>query len=122
MRSDDTSLNKGFGRSIDGKESYQTLQDMIDWMEDGTIPKGQVVPVDYAAFFAHPEAALEQLYAALRLPLPDASKQAMVDYLASRPKDKFGKHEYDLGDAAAIAAARAAFRPFQEYFGVASEV
>ena len=39
MRSDNTTLGKGFGRSIDGKQSYQTLQNMIDWMEDGVIPK-----------------------------------------------------------------------------------
>jgi len=122
MRSDDTSLGKGFGRSIDGKETYQTLQDMIDWMEDGTIPKAQVFPVDYPAFFADPDAALEKLYGELGLPLPAASKQAMLDYVENKPKDKFGKHEYELGDAETIAAARAAFRPFQSYFGVESEV
>ena len=46
----------------------------------------------------------------------------MLDYVSNKPKDKFGKHEYDMGDAETIAAARAAFRPFQEYFGVASEI
>jgi len=33
MRSDNPGLNQRFGRSIDGKETYRTLQDMIDWME-----------------------------------------------------------------------------------------
>ena len=122
MRSDDTSLGKGFGKSIDGKESYQTLQDMIDWMEDGTIPKDQVFPIDYPAFFADPDAALEKLYGDLGFSLSKRSKQAMLDYVSNKPKDKFGKHEYDMGDAETIAAARAAFRPFQEYFGVASEI
>lgn len=122
MRSDDTSLGKGFGRSIDGKESYQTLQDMIDWMEDGTIPRDQVFPIDYLAFFADPETALRRLYRELGFPLPDRSRRAMLDYVARKPKDKFGKHDYALGDPETIAATRAAFRPFQEYFGVASEV
>ncbi|MCR9092673.1 MAG: sulfotransferase [bacterium] len=122
MRSDDTSLGKGFGKSIDGKETYQTLQDMIEWMEDGTIPKDRVFPIDYLAFFADPDAALEKLYGELALPLPPESKRAMVDYVANKPKDKFGKHDYEMGDPETIAAARAAFRPFQEYFGVASEV
>ena len=122
MRSDDTTLGKGFGRSIDGKETYQTLQDMIDWMEDGRIPKDRVFPIDYPAFFADPDAALEKLYGELRLPLPDTSKQAMLDYVAHKPKDKFGKHDYEMGDPETIAATRAAFRPFQDYFGVASEV
>lgn len=122
MRSDDTSLGKGLGRSIDGKQTHQTLQDMIDWMEDGTIPKERITPVDYAAFFADPDGALEKLYAGLGLPLPAASKQAMLDYVSRKPKDKFGKHEYEIGNAETIAALRAAFRPFQDYFGVASEV
>jgi hypothetical protein len=122
MRSDDTSLGKGFGRSIDGKPSYQTLQDMIDWMEDGTIPKERVHPLDYRAFFADPGTALDRLYAALGLPLPETSRKAMLDYVANKPKDKFGKHEYEIGDAETIAGMREAFRPFQSYFGVESEV
>ena len=35
---------------------------------------------------------------------------------------KFGTHDYTMADEQTIAAAREAFRPFQEYFGVASEV
>ena len=41
----------------------------------------------------------------------------MLDYIGNKPKDKFGKHEYDLVDDETMQAARAAFRPFQEYFG-----
>jgi len=122
MRSDNTTRAKGFGRSIDGKESYRTLQDMIDWMEDGTLPKGQIHAIDYPSFFAAPETALEELYRALGFSLSPRSKQPMLDYIASKPKDQHGRHEYELGDAATIAAARDAFRPFQEYFGVGSEV
>ena len=122
MRSDNTSLGKGFGKSVDGKESYQTLEDMIAWMEDGTIPRDQIFPIDYLSFFADPDAALESLYGELGFPLSENSKQAMLDYIANKPKDKFGKHDYEIGDADTIRAMRAAFRPFQDYFGVASEV
>jgi hypothetical protein len=122
MRSDDLTLGKGFGRSIDGKPSYQTLQDMIDWMEDGTIPKERVHPLDYRAFFEDPGPALDHLYAELGLPLPESSRAAMLAYVANKPKDKFGKHDYEIGDARTIAAMREAFRPFQSYFGVESEI
>jgi hypothetical protein len=122
MRSDNTTLGKGLGKSIDGKDTYQTLQDMIDWMEDGTIPRDRVFPLDYGQFFAKPDAALEKLYGQLGFPLSERSKNAMVDYITNKPKDKFGKHEYELGDAATIAALREDFRPFQDYFGVKSEV
>ncbi len=122
MRSDNTRLGKGFGKSVDGKDTYQTLQDMIDWIEDGTIPRDRIHPIDYLAFFEDPDASLEQLYASMGFPLSPESKRAMLDYIASKPKDKFGRHEYDVGDADTIAAARDAFRPFQEYFGVRSEL
>lgn len=122
MRSDNLGLGKGFGRSIDGKATYQTLEDMIAWMEDGTIPKDRVHPVAYLDFFADPDRALESLYASLGFPLSAAAKQAMLAYIAAKPKDKHGAHEYETGDDAVIAEARAAFRPFQDYFGVRSEL
>jgi len=122
MRSDNTELGKGFGKSVDGKESYETLEDMIAWMEDGTIPRDQIFPIDYLAFFDSPDTALDRLYGELGFPLSDASKQAMLHYIANKPKDKFGKHDYAMGAPETIAATRAAFRPFQEYFGVTSEV
>lgn len=122
MRSDNTKLGKGFGKSVDGKDTYQTLQDMIDWMEAGTIPRDQIYPIDYLDFFAGPAAALEKLYGEMGFPLSSESKQAMLDYIAAKPKDKFGKHNYATGDGEMIAAARDAFRPFQEYFGVQSEI
>ena len=122
MRSDNTSLRKSFGKSIDGKQAYQTLQDMIDWMEDGTIPRDQIFPIGYLDFFADPNAALEKLYVEMGFPLSTEARQAMLDYIANKPKDKFGKHDYDLGGPETIRAMREAFRPFQEYFGVRSEV
>ena len=122
MRSDDATLVKGFGKSVDGKQSYQTLEDMIGWMEAGTIPKDRISPVDYLAFFADPSTELERLYRGLGMPLSSRSKNAMLDYIRNKPKDKFGKHDYELGDAETIASLRAAFRPFQDYFGVASEI
>ncbi|HPG25001.1 MAG TPA: sulfotransferase, partial [Myxococcota bacterium] len=62
MRSDNPNLGKGFGRSVDGKPAYQTLADMIAWMEDGTIPRDRIHPVAYLDFFADPDAGLEKLY------------------------------------------------------------
>jgi hypothetical protein len=122
MRSDNTSLGKGFGKSVDGKDTYQTLQDMIDWMDKGRIPRKQVFPISYLDFFANPDESLEKLYGQMGFPLSTESKQAMLDYISNKPKDKFGKHEYAVGDDETIAAAREAFRPFQEYFGVRSEI
>lgn len=122
MRSDDTTLGKGFGKSVDGQDTYKTLEDMIGWIEDGTIPRDQIVGIDYLDFFANPADALEKLYGKMGFPLSSRSKQAMLDYISHKPKDKFGKHEYATGDDETIRAAREQFRSFQEYFGVKSEI
>ena len=46
----------------------------------------------------------------------------MQGYIASKPKGKFGEHDYDMGGDAIRAEERDKFRTFQEYFGVESEV
>jgi hypothetical protein len=122
MRSDNIRLNKAHGQFIDGNPAVKTLQTVIDWMESGTIPRDRIQPVSYLDFFADPSTQLERLYEGLGLPLDDGARQAMLDYIAHKPKDKFGKHEYDMGEDALIAAEREKFRYFQEYFGVRSEV
>ena len=122
MRSDDIRLNKAHGQFIDGNPAVQTLQSVIDWMEDGTIPRERIQPVSYLDFFADPGSQLERLYTGLGLPLDDAARRAMLDYIAHKPKDKFGKHEYDMGEDELIAAEREKFRYFQDYFGVRNEV
>ncbi|MAG34479.1 MAG: sulfotransferase family protein [Deltaproteobacteria bacterium] len=122
MRSDNLGLNKSFGKSIDGNSTYKTLEDVIAWMEDGTIPRDRIHPLSYLDFFADPDKTLEALYAAMGFPLAKESKQSMLDYIANKPKGKFGAHEYDTGGDAVIAEARKEFRPFQEYFGVRSEI
>ena len=122
MRSDRVGLNKKFGQSIDGNPAFKTLQDMIDWMEGGVIPGERVHPVSYLDFFADPDAALRKLYAELGFPLSQESRQAMLDYIAQKPKDKFGRHDYETGPDEMIAAEREKFRAFQDYFGVRSEI
>jgi hypothetical protein len=122
MRSDDIRLNKPHGQFIDGNPAVATLQQVIDWMEDGTIPRDRIQPLSYLDFFAHPRGELERLYAGLGLPLADEARQSMLDYIEHKPKDQFGKHEYATGDGSLVAAEREKFRYFQEYFGVASEL
>jgi hypothetical protein len=122
MRSDNIRLNKKFGKSIDGNPAFKTFQNMIDWMENGTIPRDRIHPVAYLDFFADPDAALERLYSDMGSPLDRAAKASMLDYIASKPKGKFGSHDYDRGDEELIAEGRDQFRVFQEYFGVHSEI
>jgi hypothetical protein len=122
MRSDNVRQGKAHGQFIDGNPAVKTLQTVIDWMEDGTIPRDRIQPVSYLDFFADPEVQLEKLYRGLAMPLTTEARRPMLDYIAHKPKDKFGKHEYDVGEQALIEAEREKFRSFQEYFGVRSEL
>jgi hypothetical protein len=47
---------------------------------------------------------------------------AMRSYLANKPKGAFGEHVYEPGPPEAIAAERAKFRRYQDYFDVPDEV
>jgi hypothetical protein len=122
MRSDNLDSLKPRGRFVDGNSAAQTLQNVIDWIEDDVIPRERIQAVHYLDFFANPGAQLERLYEGLEMSLPADAKRAMLDYIESKPKDKFGAHEYEMGDEHVIAEEREQFRAFQSYFGVASEV
>lgn len=122
MRSDDTSLNKPHGQFIDGHPAVHALQRVIDWIEAGTIARDRIVAVPYLDFFADPERGLERLYAGLGLPLDDEGRHAMLGYIANKPKDKFGHHDYAVGDDALIASERAKWRAIQDWFAVKSEL
>jgi Sulfotransferase family len=122
MRSDNTALNKPHGQFIDGHPAVMALQRVIDWSESGTIPRERIQAVPYLEFFADPERGLEKLYAGLGLALPTTSRRAMLDYLSSKPRDKFGHHEYAVGGDDLIAAERAKWEKVQAWFGVRSEL
>lgn len=122
MRSDETALNKRHGQFIDGHPAVMALQRVIDWTESGTIPRDRIQAVPYLDFFADPARGLEKLYGGLGLPLPETSRRAMLDYLANKPKDKFGHHEYAVGSSDLIASEREKWRAIQDWFGVKSEV
>lgn len=122
MRSDNTALNKIHGQFIDGHPTTMALQRVKDWIEGGTIPRDRLQAVPYLDFFADPERGLERLYAGLGLPLTDAGRRAMLGYITNKPKDKFGHHDYAVGDSDLIASERQKWRAVQEYFGVKSEL
>ncbi len=52
--------------------------------------------VDYDALVADNLGAARKIYEHFELPLDGAARQAMQAHVASHPKDKHGRHEYDL--------------------------
>jgi hypothetical protein len=95
---------------------------LIKWMEDGTLRPGYVSNILYKDFVRDPAAALQQIYEDLGLALQPEALASMLSYLANKPKGKFGTFEYKSPSAEAISMERKAFKRYQDYFKVPNEV
>ena len=73
---------------------------------------------------ADPLATVERLYAGWELPISGSSYRAALEsYLAARHSGHAGGHEYSFADTGLdLATHRALLAPYQERFGVPSEV
>jgi len=97
------------------------LDGLVDRVDD-TLDEGRTHHVHYAEFVRDQVGQIGGLYDALGWDLPDTTERAMHDYLASRPKDKHGVHEYSFADLRLDRdAERAKFARYQSRFAVPSE-
>jgi hypothetical protein len=89
----------------------------------GAIPTGQIDDVVYKDLVADPVAVIEQLYAGWELPVSPEFRSALGAYLAARHTARAGGHDYSFADTGLdLATHRALVAPYQERFGVPSEV
>lgn len=121
-RSDTVPPASVFDFLTDAGASAQRLSKPIEWIEDGTIPKGQLANVRYDELMADPLGALERTYAQIGVPLSDAARSAITAHFAAHPQSRRKAHRYDAGAAARIAEERKHFARYQDYFGVPSEL
>jgi hypothetical protein len=72
---------------------------------------------------ADPIGTVERLYTGWELPLSPEFRAALEAYLAARHTDRAGGHDYSFADTGLdLATHRALVAPYQERFGVPSEV
>jgi hypothetical protein len=116
LRSDHVELSQmhGYGGGL-------LLLALMQREQAGTLP-GKLAHVHFAQLMRDPVATMERLYGDLGRPFQAAYADRIRDYLAHKPKDKFGKHKYapeDWGlDAEKI---RSDLAPYMAYYGVARE-
>lgn len=80
------------------------------------------VDVRYADLTREPVATIAALYTDLGIELDGQARSRMRDYLARKPKDKYGAHAYGVEEAGIDRAAeRARFAEYQARYGVLSE-
>jgi hypothetical protein len=88
----------------------------------GDLPDAQFVDVRYAELLADPGGAVEKVYAALRWRFAPALRQAVVDYVARKPRGSRGVHQYSLAEMGLDPAVeRKRFAFYCDHFGVPEE-
>jgi hypothetical protein len=89
----------------------------------GDIPAEQIADVVYRDLVADPLGTVERLYADWELPISEEFRAALHSYLGARHTGRAGGHEYSFADTGLdLATHRALLAPYQERFGVPSEV
>ena len=89
----------------------------------GDIPNDQIADVVYRDLVADPLGVVEGLYAGWGLPISSEFRAALEAYLAARHTARRSGHDYSFADTGLdLATHRALVAPYQERFGVPSEV
>ena len=116
LRSDHVELEK-----LDGYGAGLLLLALMQREQAGTLP-GRVVHVQFADLMRDPVAAMERLYDGIGRPFQSVHADKIRDYLAHKPKGKFGAHKYSAEDWGLDAARiRRDLAPYTEYYRVPRE-
>jgi len=91
--------------------------------DSGAIPDDHITDVIYRELIAEPMATVERLYGAWGLPMSDVFRENLSTYIAVRHTDRAPRHDYSFADTGLdLATHRALVAPYQERYGVPSEV
>lgn len=112
-----------------GSHDYLTKPDMmagalnqvIDWIEQGVVPKERICNIQYRDFVRDPVAMAGRIYDHFGIGFPPESRRRLVDFMARKPRAARPSHQYATHSMVSIDAARAAFKRYQDYFDVPSE-
>lgn len=121
MRSDKPLNVAAFEGLLSPRHMAQRLDRVIDWLEQGAIPGQQCSNSLYADLIEQPLATLRSVYRQLGLTLTGEVEARMRQYVQDKPKGKFGRHEYGLGESDEVRRRREYFRRYQQYFSVPDE-
>jgi hypothetical protein len=118
MRSDKPFDAAAFEELLTPEGTAARLDLMISWIEQATIPAAQMIHSRYADLIVSPLESLEQLYEQMGLAFSAHAQTAVRNYLAGKPKGKFGAHHYNVDRSDET---RQLFARYQDYFNVPSE-
>ena len=98
------------------------LNGSVDLRTSGAVPAERFVDVHFAELISDPVSTLSAANARMGRDFTDDHAAAVLDYLAHKPKGKFGVHRYQPEDWGFTAESlREAMAPYIDHFGVATE-
>ena len=109
--------------SFRGAPSRAAVQRVVEQRSAGLLPEDQIFDLRYPELVADPSGSLSRLYSWLGVELPQPVLDGIESFLARRPQDKHGIHQYGFSDTGLdLAEERAKYRVYQDRYGVVSEV
>lgn len=112
----------GFEFVTDLSFSAARLNSVIDQLEAGVVPPGQLHNVLYQDLVKRPVETVEAMYRTFNIPLSHVGRQAIADYVVANPRDKRPPHKVAMGNEEAVAKAREAYQRYQTYFDIPNEI
>ena len=98
------------------------LNGSIDVRASGMVPAERFVDVHFTQLMSDPVATLRAAYERMGRDFTDDHADAVLDYLAHKPKGKFGVHRYQPEDWGFTAdGLRSSLAPYIDHYGVAHE-
>jgi hypothetical protein len=98
------------------------LTRLTEYRRSGGLDPSRVCDVHFDAFNADPVGVVRGVYEHFRLPFDDALAARITAHLDAKPKGRLGGHAHSWDDLGLdVAAERARFAAYVEYFGVRSE-
>ena len=98
------------------------LNGSVDLRTSGAVPAERFVDVHFTELMGDPVSTMSAVYARMGRDFTDNHAAAVLDYLARKPKGKFGVHRYQPEDWGFTAESlREAMAPYIDHFGVTSE-
>lgn len=90
---------------------------VIEQLKAGLVPQGQIYHMLYKDLVGNTMGTVESMYRHFGFSLSAAGKRGMTQYLIDNPRDSRPAHKVAMTPEA-MAEARAAYKNYQEYFGI----
>jgi hypothetical protein len=120
MRSDQPFDARMFENIIMGEATAARLEQVMHQRQSGVVPERNIADSRYQDLMEDPLSCIEAIYDHFDMTLSGETRARMKTYLAGKPKGKFGRHEYDVGEDRQ--QERALFERYQAQYKVPNEV